>query len=100
MPRIQSLVETGVLLADTQITTVKTYVFSVEVAWIGGAVGERIYLKDTATGTDVKEVAIAKSTANGTVQLFWEQGKEFGTGLYLDIGAATGQVLVSIQYKT
>lgn len=100
MPRINSLVETGSLLVDTQITTVKTMVFSVEIAWDNGAIGEAVYLKDTATGADVKEVSFIKSTASGFDQLRWDQGKEFSTGLYLDIGASTGQNLVSIQYKT
>lgn len=100
MPRIPSLVETGVLSADTQVTTVETMVFSVEIAWDNSAVGESVYLKDTASGTDVKEVAFFKPTASGFAQLRWDQAKRFATGLYLDIGASTGQTLVSIQYKT
>ncbi len=100
MARIQGLVDTVVYTADTQITTVETYVFSVDVSWIGGTVGEHVWLKNTATGTDVKRVAVVKSTANGVTQMHWPQGRHFPAGLYLDIGAATGQVFVSIQYKT
>lgn len=103
MPRINSLVETGVLTADTQLTTVKTYVFSVEVAWQNGAVGENVWLRDTDDGTIAQtniEVPIIFSTANGVVQLSWAQGKEFATGLYVDKGATTGQILVTVQYKT
>ncbi|MCB1711507.1 MAG: hypothetical protein KDH96_03220 [Candidatus Riesia sp.] len=100
MPRITSLVETGFLSSDSQITTVTTDVFAVEIAWQNAAIGENVWLKDTDDGSDVKETGVVFATAAGTIQLSWAQGKRFDTGLYLDIGASSGQILVSIQYKT
>lgn len=102
MPRIQGLIESGVLKADTQLSTVPGYVFSITIAWDNATAGEFVYLEDSSTGQALtaKEVPFCLPTASGTYSREWSNGKLFETGIFLDIGATTGQIQVELTYKT
>jgi hypothetical protein len=97
MPRIIGLVESGIKTADTQIKTIKGYVFSITLAWKGLGVGDiAATLRDSASGlaAGADEVAFIVPTANGTMYREWAQGKEFDLGIFLNIGPLPANAVV------
>lgn len=74
------------------------FVFSITLAWTGGAAGNIVYLRDGSNGVAPIEVAFVLDAANGTITKEWPQGKEFENGIFYDEGAASN-VLVEMTYK-
>lgn len=103
MPRIQGLVESGVLAADSQVKASEGYVFSITLAWKGLTVGDFITLRDSASGVGSghDEVVFMVPTANGVFSREWSQGKHFANGIFFNVGPVAGgiQVYAELTYK-
>lgn len=98
-PRDNSLVETGILSADTLVKTGKAFVYSITIAYKGMTTGELITLID---GIDIEgddEVCFIVSSTEGTITKEWPEGKEFDTGLFFNVGATTGAVFAEMTYR-
>jgi len=77
--------------------------YSLMVSWRGVTAGNRILIQDgiNASGTIIEEIILndANSTPAGQTIPLPAVGKEFGTGLYVNLAGITGgEVNVSIGY--
>jgi len=98
MGRIQGLVDTLALTASQLLKTGEGYVFSITIAWTGGTVGHKVYLRDGITGSAHARVVFILPSTSGTITKEWSNGKKFDTGIFYDEGQSSN-IYTELTYK-
>lgn len=98
MPRIQGLTELPFSNADSLVKTGKGYIFSITLTFRNATIGDQVVLRNGLDAAAPFLVPFVFATANGTITKTWENGKEFTTGLFIDIQGA-GIIQGEMTYK-
>lgn len=99
MGRIQGLTE-AYLTGDALLKSEGAVeIFSIVVAGIGAAAGNRIIFRNGTTGGAPPLLVVVLSSANETIPMEFSNGKRFDAGCFVDVEAAAGVIHCALTYK-